>query len=284
MTDVTRTWTVRLLDSDDLRDVMRLLSRNPVQNVFVLSRVRSGGVEEFTLGCPLWGYEVDGELEAICHAGSNLVPVNADDAALDAFVEVIGERRTSSSIVGPAPMALALWQKLSDRWGSQWTEAREVRRRQPVMVMDADPTLPGDPRVQQIALHLWEPYFEAAVKMYTEEVGVSPVKGSSAGYRYYVRQLITSGRAFGIEQDGEIIFKADLGSVAGRVCQVQGVWVHPDLRGQGIAAPAMSTTVRLARKTYPIVSLYVNDFNAAARATYARAGFRTVDEFATVLF
>ena len=32
-----------------------------------------------------------------------------------------------------------------------------------------------------------------------------------------------------------------------------------------------------------IASLYVNDFNAVARATYARVGFRDVGAFATVL-
>lgn len=284
MTETTRTGTLRILDSSDLGAVIRLLEKDPVENVFVSSRVRTGGVEEFTLGCPIWGYEVDGVLQSLCHAGSNLVPVNADDAALNAFTDVIGPRRSSSSIVGPAWTALSFWQKLGDRWGSAWSEVREVRRNQPVMVMDADPTLPGDPRVQRISLPLWEPYFEAAVKMYTEEVGVSPVRGNSAGYRYYVRQLITSGRAFGIYADGEIIFKADLGSVSGRVCQVQGVWLHPDLRGQGLAAPAMASVVRLAREQYPTVSLYVNDFNAPARATYARTGFRTVGLFATILY
>ena len=33
--------------------------------------------------------------------------------------------------------------------------------------------------------------------MYTEEIGVSPVQGNPAGYRFYVRQLIASGRASG---------------------------------------------------------------------------------------
>jgi hypothetical protein len=34
----------------------------------------------------------------------------------------------------------------------------------------------------------------------------------------------------------------------------------------------------------PTVSLYVNDYNAPARRVYARCGFTSAGEFATVLF
>ena len=34
----------------------------------------------------------------------------------------------------------------------------------------------------------------------------------------------------------------------------------------------------------PVVSLYVNDFNVAARRAYQRVGFREVDTFMSVLF
>jgi predicted GNAT family acetyltransferase len=47
----------------------------------------------------------------------------------------------------------------------------------------------------------------------------------------------------------------------------------------------MATVVELARQSIsPIVSLYVNDFNAPGRATYRRAGFAEVGEFMSVLF
>ena len=70
-----------------------------------------------------------------------------------------------------------------------------------------------------------------------------------------------------------------------QACQVQGVWVRPEFRGQGLAAPGMATVVNEARRSIsPVVSLYVNDFNAPARATYKRAGFAEVGEFMSVLF
>ncbi|MCW2809666.1 MAG: hypothetical protein JWP61_124 [Friedmanniella sp.] len=277
--------SVRVLDRHDLPAAIRILSADPVQNVFVASRVRSAGLEQGSLGCPVWGYERDGVLRALCHAGSNLVPVNADADALAAWTEFAGPHRMCASIIGPSAVAMELWRRLADRWGRTWSEVRDVRPHQPVMAITGDPAAvrcAPDPRVRRMTLEHWEAYTEAAIRMYTEEIGVSPVQGNPAGYRFYVRQLITSGRAFGIYERGRVVFKADLGSVSSSVSQVQGVWLDPELRGRGLAAPAMSAVVRLAHAVAPTVSLYVNDYNLPARDTDTRVGFRQFGEFATI--
>ena len=46
----------------------------------------------------------------------------------------------------------------------------------------------------------------------------------------------------------------------------------------------MARVVQLCRRRYPVVSLYVNDYNLRARRLYDRVGFRVVGEFATVLY
>lgn len=275
---------VRVLQRADLADAVRLLSINPVENVFVAARVRASGVEQASLGCPIWGFERGGTLRSICHAGSNLVPVNADSEAVHAYADYAGAHRTCSSLLGPSTTTLEFWRLLSERWGASWSDIREVRPCQPVMAIDSDSEIPVDLRVRRVTLQHWDAYYQAAIKMYTEEVGVSPLQGNSAGYRFYVRQLITSGRAFGMFSGDRVIFKADLGSVSANVSQVQGVWLDPEFRGCGLAAPAMSAVVHLARSVTPTVSLYVNDYNLPALATYRRVGFSRVGEFATVLY
>jgi predicted GNAT family acetyltransferase len=275
--------SVRVLGREDVPDAVRVLSARPVENVFVAARVRAAGLDPATLGCQVWGYERDGALAALCHAGSNLVPVNADDEALAAWTEYAGRQRMCASIIGPAETATRFWKMLGDRWGPTWSEVRDVRPHQPVMTIVGEPLVAPDPRVRRVTLEHWDAYTDAAIKMYTEEIGVSPVSGNSAGYRFYVRQLISSGRAFAMfDDDGRVLFKADLGSVSGSVCQVQGVWLDPALRGRGLAPAAMAAVVRLARTVVPTVSLYVNDYNHAARATYDRVGFTQVGEFATI--
>jgi predicted GNAT family acetyltransferase len=82
-----------------------------------------------------------------------------------------------------------------------------------------------------------------------------------------------------------VVFKAEIGSATEAVCQVQGVWVPPELRGRGLSAPGMAAVAEQAmRDVAPVVSLYVNDFNHAARATYRRVGFTDRGAFMSVLF
>jgi hypothetical protein len=82
-----------------------------------------------------------------------------------------------------------------------------------------------------------------------------------------------------------VIFKAEIGAVTPQACQVQGVWVRPDRRGQGLAAPGMAAiVVEAARSIAPLVSLYVNDYNHPARAAYRRVGFTETGRLMSVLF
>jgi predicted GNAT family acetyltransferase len=61
--------------------------------------------------------------------------------------------------------------------------------------------------------------------------------------------------------------------------------VEPSRRGEGLSITGMAAVARACRADIaPIVSLYVNDFNVAARRCYERVGFRTVGTFMSVLF
>ena len=126
----------------------------------------------------------------------------------------------------------------------------------------------------------------ACVAMFTEEVGYSPVAGGgSAAYRARIAEIVRDGRAFARIEGDRVVFKAEVGVTTSRACQVQGVWVSPERPGQGLSVPGMSAVVAHARRTCAsVVSLYVNDYNDAARRCYEAVGFTQVGTFATVLF
>lgn len=278
--------TLRVLDDSDQAELWALLRRAPVTNLFVASRVASSGLAPERLGCAIYGYHIAGELVAACHVGSNLVPIGDHPDAREAFAQAIGPRGSVGSIMGEASAALGLHARLSERWGPSWARTREIRPHQPLMVIDTDPAVPGDDRVQRVTLADYEPYLAAAIAMYTEEVGVSPLDRFGS-YQRYVKTLIEMGRAMGATyRDGQgnprVWFKSDIGSAWQQYCQVQGVWVAPELRGQRLSIAAMAQVVRLCRERFPVVSLYVNDFNLRARRLYADVGFRVVGQMATI--
>ena len=278
-----RSEPARLLDDRDRAAAMAICDQDQVSNVFVASRIRALGLEPGRLGAQLWGFEQNGQLTSLCYAGANLVPVQATSEAVVAFADrALRQGRRCSSIVGPSTAVTELWRLLRPHWGP----ARDVRAAQPLMAIDGPPEVAADPAVRRVRSGEIDILMPACVAMFTEEVGVSPLAGDGgAAYRARVTELIRTGRAFARVEDGQVIFKAEVGAATPQACQVQGVWVRPEYRGQGLAAPGMAAVVIEARRTIsPVVSLYVNDFNTAGRATYRRAGFREIGEFMSVLF
>jgi hypothetical protein len=274
---------IRVLDDRDMSAVLDLLDVDPVSNVFVASRVEAAGLSPQRLGAQLWGYGRGSRLTALCYAGANLVPVGADAAALHVFAEYAARQgRRCSSIVGPSDMVSTLWTGLESSWGP----AREVRLCQPLMVTRAYSMTEVDTAVRRVRPEELEVLLPASIAMFTEEVGVSPVVGDGgAMYRARVRELITAGRAFARFEGGRVVFKAEVGAVTKGVCQLQGVWVEPSLRGRGLSTAGMAAVVATClRDIAPAVSLYVNDFNLPARRAYERVGFVQVGSFASVLF
>ena len=273
----------RLLDDRDRAAALEVCAADPVANVFVESRIRAFGLDPGRLGAQMWGFEETGRLTSLCYGGANLVPVQATSPAIAAFADrALRQGRRCSSIVGPSAAVTELWGALRPYWGP----ARDVRAAQPLMSIDGPSPLAADPAVRCVRLDELDILLPASIAMFSEEVGISTLNGDGgASYRARVMELVRSGRALARVEDGQVIFKAEVGAATPQACQVQGVWVHPDYRGRGLAAPGMATVVALARESIsPVVSLYVNDFNAPARATYLRAGFTEVGEFMSVLF
>ena len=281
-----RTPTARVLDERDERAVTRLLAADPVAACVLTGRVETYGTGAASLGAPLWGFGSGGGLDAVCLAGANLIPFalpGAERAAAAAFAERARRAgRRCSTIVGPAAAVAPLWELLAPSWGP----ARDHRPRQPLLAIDGPPAIAPEPRVRPVRPDQIDVLLPAAVAMFTEEVGVSPLRvDGGAGYRARVADLVRSGQSLAWIEGDQVLFKAEIGAVCRAACQVQGVWVAPALRGQGIGAAGTAAVVEYAlRAIAPVVSLYVNDFNAPARAVYRRVGFRDVGQYASVLF
>ncbi|ABG98364.1 MULTISPECIES: GNAT family N-acetyltransferase [Rhodococcus] len=267
------------LSSRDAAHVLRVLDADPVAACMVAARVEEGGVDPRMIHGELWSR--GGPLESLCFSGANFVPLRGSIDDMRAFADrACRTPRMCSSLVGRAELTLPLWEMLEMDWGP----AREVRPDQPLLALASTPQCRPDPLVRQVRMHELEQYLPAAVAMFIEEVGIDPrANDGGRGYRRRVANLIAAGRAWARFDDGQVVFKAEVGSVSSRVGQIQGVWVHPMYRGHGFGAAGTATVAEAVIAEGRIASLYVNSFNTVARSAYARIGFSQVATFATIL-
>lgn len=275
--------SVRTLDGQDTEALKLLAQQDPVANVFILAHLRAAGTAAPTSGgAGIIGVFDDGILVGACWAGANLVPVQLDPA-LAGMVAGAANRsgRRYASAFGPADAVLALYTELMELGH----RAHEVRDDQPLMTIDGPPEVKPNPGLGLGNLADFDRILPACAAMFEEEVGYSPFLGGREFYSRRVEGLIRQGHSLVHLNDAhEVVFKAELGAVTTDVTQVQGVWMNPLYRGQGLSAGYMAAVVEQAQEVAPITSLYVNGFNVRARSTYERVGFRQVGTFATVLF
>ncbi|CAN7488878.1 GNAT family N-acetyltransferase [Knoellia sp. LjRoot47] len=273
---------VRSLTRTDVDDALELCSRDVAAHVFVAARI----LETLPAGSisSAMGVREDGVLTSMCWASANVVPVESTAEARALYAERMRRwRGRVASLLGPREEVVDLWDELEPHWG----QPRAIRAHQPLLSTSTPPSALGvelDPRVRPARASEVDIVLPAAAHMFTAEIGYAPYSGSSRSYRGSLASLIARGHTYVVVEDGEVVFKTDIGSLALGCAQLQGVWLAPHLRGQGLAVPMLASVMeQVMAGPAPLVSLYVNDFNAPALATYDALGFAPVGDFTTVL-
>jgi len=277
----------RPLQPADREAALELCARDLASNVFVASRILEGVIESNPHA--ILSHRSGREVESLLWASANVVPVETTAESRRSFVDRLRRsRRQCASLLGPREQVDAIWTLMEPDWGT----AREIRARQPLCVTSTPPSSLGvtlDPRVRRAELAEAELVLPAAEHMFTHEIGYAPYTGSPRAYLASLAALIRRGHTYIATEDSadgnqRVVFKTDIGSAALGCVQLQGVWLAPELRGKGYAVPLIAAAVEhIMRDVAPLVTLYVNDFNAPARAAYRRVGFVEVSEFMTIL-
>jgi ribosomal protein S18 acetylase RimI-like enzyme len=273
----------RTLAAKDTSHLWELVNSDSTANVFMAAHLEAAGTAApSSSGGEVIGAFYGSRMVSACWTGVNLVPVGmaGDDAAVLGTL-LGGSGRRFSSIFGPAASVMGIWSTLS----SYSPDPFDVRAEQPLLeIREPSPVRPS-PTLRHTEPHELEKILPACAAMFEEEVGYSPYVGGEEHYRRRVASLIRRRHSLvDFDDDGQVIFKAELGTVSASTAQIQGVWVNPVYRGQGLSAGYMSAVVNEALKLAPVASLYVNSFNTRALALYKTVGFRRTGEFATVLF
>ncbi|WP_062318336.1 GNAT family N-acetyltransferase [Demequina maris] len=290
------------LQRRDLDAAIALARRDPVAHVVPLMHLETARGSGIMTGS-LWGVRrrsgLHSNLVGLVWNGANLSAVlpegdaeDEDSLRAEVAAGAIARLTRPAALVGPAAVTLDLWGRVEPWWGP----AREVRARQVSMAIDHEPRRVAGidasgldlEALRRATLDDYDLLLPACVHMFIGEVGYDPMRHGRAGYEERLRYLVRAGRSYVqmgvVDGTRQVVFKAEVGALGGDVAQLQGVWVHPDLRGRGLARAGLGAVIDAVRaQLAPTVSLYVNDFNPVAIRAYDAVGFREVGTFATVM-
>jgi len=282
------------LQRRDLNRAMALCARDPVASVVPAMHLEMASATG-VIPTGLWAvhHPRTRTLVGVVFSGANLTAVLADDddgVRAELAAAIIERLARPAALVGDASVTLDLWGRLEPWWGP----ARQVRAQQVSMALSTEATggagvLEGIEPLRRTVMSDFDALLPAAVHMFIGEVGYDPLQHGREAYEDRVRHLIRRGRSYvqygRVTGERTVVFKAEVGVVGMGVAQVQGVWVHPQLRGQGVGRSGMAQLVHQIRSDHArTVSLYVNDFNEAAIRMYEAVGFQRVGMFSTVMF
>jgi hypothetical protein len=82
------------------------------------------------------------------------------------------------------------------------------------------------------------------------------------------------GRVWVLEQDGKLVFKADVQSDTPEVIYLEGVWVAPAERGKGLGRKCMRQLCRDLLTRTKSICLLVNEETERAHTFYRMCNFK----------
>jgi predicted GNAT family acetyltransferase len=270
-------WTVKPLTDDGVRDALAFLRRDPLINVYLISRL----LEERTAAATQTiEVRYNRELVLLASLATNIVlagdakaPLEVAEAAIAAVAERILTRMLPvRAIISPADLVERLWKHLRSRVDPPTV----VRLNQPIYAIRRRLDFPDFERARFSTVRDLDQLVPACAAMHKEEVGIDPMERDAAGYRERIRELVERKRSIIRVEQGQIAAKCELSAVTDDAAQLMGVWTHPRYRRRGLAGALLREVCGHLFREGKSVTLFVNDFNRPAIALYEGLGFQQI--------
>jgi hypothetical protein len=267
------------LTSHDTAETLAFLAARPVQTVILHSFIRDNGIESQLNRGRFYGYRnPQGKLLGVALIGHTTLLETRSDEALRAFAHLARYSATPLHVVmAEGEIAETFWR--------HYAAGAEPRLRCAELLFELGfPCL-----VQQCA---WEvrparlEELEAVARAHADvaflESGVDPLAKDREGFLKRCRRRIEQGRTFVVFANGELLFKADIAAQTDEVAYLEGVYVKPEARNQGVGAQCLGKLSRRLLQQVEHISLLSNETFAAAHRSFAKAGFRQTNRCVTL--
>ncbi len=261
------------------REALAFLNARPIHTVVMASCIRDNGLDSPLNRGTFYGYrDAAGRLTGIALIGRTVLAEARTDAALAAFATQTRACPQAYLIMGEESQIARFWQHYADpaRLAQQDCYELLLLRQRPAEVSAPINGLRPATVADLDAVLL------AHVDLLRSERGVNSLEADPEGLRARTIRRIEQGRVWVWLEDGPLLFKSDVVSETPAVSYIEGVYVHPSVRGQGYGLRCLAQLSRELLSRTDALCLLANEQNLRARDFYLRADFVPTSRYRTL--
>lgn len=270
-------WSIKSLSNDDVAAALTFLRRDPLINVYLISRILE---ERFASSTQTVEVRHNREVVLVASLATNIVlagdrelPQDVTETAIAVIAERILTRMLPvRAIISPAHLVEMLWARLQTRLDPPTV----MRMNQPVYAIRGRLDFPELKEARYATMRDLDALVPCCAAMHREEVGIDPMERDAAGYRERVRELVEQKRSVVLVINDQIAAKCEYSAVTNETVQLMGVWTNPRYRRRGHARALLREVCGHCARKGKTVTLFVNDFNLPAIALYEDLGFQRI--------
>ncbi len=267
------------LTEDHKQEALNFLSLRPVNTVILAGWIRDHGIVSpkhrgIFYGCR----DKKGDLVGIALIGRNLLFEADTDEAIEAFAS---RARDCPDV----RMVFAEEEKLNIFWSHYRGEMPMPRMTRHRLIKSGRFVSNGIESVEDLRLATrddLQQIVSAHAEMVLAETGVDPLETDADGFRMRCAQRVDQGRVWVWMKGDELLFKSDIVGVTPETTYIEGLWVDPKERGNGIGTRCLTTMCKNLLSGSNVVSGFLDSEHSLSNSLYRKAGFTEVDEYAKI--
>ncbi len=265
------TVTLCELTEEDRNEVLGFLGERPTQNVCMTGFVRDNGlVSPHNRGTFYGCRNSEGRLEGVAVIGHATLLDARTPRAMQEFGLVAQTHTRTHMIMGEVEAVEQFWNYYAD----EGQEMRRACRELLFEVRHAMDTHDDSLEMRLANLADLDQIVPVQAAMAEAESGINPFAVDPEGFRGRCARRIEMGRTWVLEQEGKLVFKADIQADTPDVIYLEGVWVSPAERGKGIGRKCMRQLSSSLLSRSKSVCVLVNEDNMRAHTFYRMCNFK----------
>jgi predicted GNAT family acetyltransferase len=270
---------VEMLTNEHKAEALAFLAERSLHTVYLAGSMLDNGVVSPLNRGSFYSYRNSaGLLEGVALIGHATLVEARSDEALAAFARLAQTCSQTHMLLGEMEKVEHFWERYATGGQTPRAMCRELllELRFPVEVQKPVRGL------RQATLDDLALVMPVQAEMAQSESGVNPLEKDPRGFRLRYARRIEQGRVWVLIEDGRLNFKGEVISETSEVAYLEGIYVAPDLRGQGIGLRCLSQLSRNLLARTKALTLLINEQNTKAVSFYLRAGFKLRAHYDTI--